>query len=270
MSDDQTVTRQKTQILLNGCAGRLGGAIAGAVAEAEATCGCEIRAGVDIKVNISDAFPIFHSLADYTGHADVIVDCSHHSAVTATGLLEYARSHALPIVICTTGHTPEEMELIKSAAREIPIFQSANMSIGVNLVASLAGKVAKLLYPDYDVEIVEAHHNRKLDAPSGTALMLADAVNEAVGGGMEYVYDRRGLHAARDSHQLGISSIRGGTIVGEHEVIFAGRDEVIKLSHSAQSRELFAQGALLAVRYMTGKPAGYYTMQTLMEELMRN
>ncbi|MFV0413568.1 MAG: 4-hydroxy-tetrahydrodipicolinate reductase [Oscillospiraceae bacterium] len=172
----------------------------------------------------------------------------------------------LACVLCTTGLGPKEEQLMQQAALTIPVFHSANMSLGINLLAQLARRAAAAL-PGFDIEIIEKHHNKKLDAPSGTALLLADAINRQAGGTYEYVYNRQPLRQARGGKEIGIHAVRGGTIVGDHDLLFAGPDEVITLSHSAQSRNVFANGAIAAALYVAKKPAGLYSMQDLMEEL---
>ena len=248
-------------ILLCGCGGRMGAAVA-AAAKAAGDC---IVAGVDINPAADSPYPVFTTPEDFTGKADVIVDFSHHSALT--GLLTYAERTATPIVVCTTGHTEEELALMKDAAARVPVFFSRNMSLGINLLMSLCRKAAATLGADFDVEIIEKHHNQKLDAPSGTALMLADCIKESTAGEHPYVYDRHAERRKRATGEIGIHAVRGGTIVGEHDVLFAGKDEVITLSHSATSREVFATGAMRAAHFMQGKPAGFYNMDDVINAL---
>ncbi len=245
-------------ILLCGAGGRMGAAVAAAAREA----GHLIVAGIDPNPAAISPFPVFSSPEECTVQADVIVDFSHHSALP--GLLRYATAHGTPAVICTTGHTGEETEKLHRSAEKIPVFYSRNMSLGINLLMSLCRRAAAALGTDFDVEIVEKHHRNKLDAPSGTALMLADAVAGADREPHPLVFDRTGRRTVRPRGEIGISSVRGGSIVGEHEVIFAGRDEVITLSHSAASREVFATGALRAAAFLIGKPAGLYDMDDLL------
>ncbi len=246
------------KILLSGANGRLGRAI---VAAADGDC--RVVAGIDVNPAVGE-LPIYRSVNELPElDIDCIVDCSHHTA--AVPLLEYAKAHKLPIVICTTGHTPEETEAIHAAAKFIPVFYSRNMSVGINLIIALAKKAAAMLGDDFDIEIIEKHHNKKLDAPSGTALMIADAISNTVDYEPEYVYERQSKRAPRAKNEIGIHSIRGGTIVGEHEVIFAGTDETVTISHSAASREVFAQGAIRAARYMRDKAPGFYNMETMLE-----
>ena len=242
------------EILLSGASGRLCSAVARLAAERDDV---HILAGVEISP-CDLSFPVYASFDEITTVPDVIIDCSHHSTIGP--LLAYAKAHFVPVVVCTTGHTEEEAALIRKAAGDIPILKSQNMSLGINVLVDLVKRAAAVLGDEYDIEILEAHHNKKLDAPGGTAFMLAEAA-KSVKNDAEFVYGRHDVRKARDKREIGISSIRGGTIVGEHEVIFAGRDEVIKISHSAGSRDLFATGALKAALYLFGKDAGFYTME---------
>ena len=205
---------------------------------------------------------IFSTFSDINVKADIIIDFSHTSMLD--GLLDYAVKNNIPAVIATTGYDDAQIEKIKQASHKIPVFFTFNMSIGVNLVASLAKKAAAILGDSFDVEIVEMHHNQKIDAPSGTAIMLANAVNSVFGDTLNYEYDRHSVRRKRPKNEIGIHSVRGGTIVGEHEIIVAGHDEVIKLSHSAQSREVFAVGAVRAAKFLYGKAPGLYDMNSIM------
>ncbi|MGM9636825.1 MAG: 4-hydroxy-tetrahydrodipicolinate reductase [Eubacteriales bacterium] len=214
--------------------------------------------GVDVAPASDLPYPIYTSIGDCPETPDVIVDFSHHTALPA--ILDYAVAHKVPAVICTTGHTEEETALMKTASEKIPVFFSRNMSVGINLLIELSKKAAALLGEDFNIEIVEAHHNQKLDAPSGTALMIADEIRDTVDFDAEYVYDRHSVRKKRDPKEIGIHSIRAGSIVGEHSVIFGGPNEVITLSHSALSRSVFANGALRAAEFVIGKPAGMYDM----------
>ena len=226
---------------------------------------CTIIAGVDINASSLSAacdFPVYESLSDFPDKADVIIDFSHHSALPS--LIAYATKTKTPLVIATTGHTPDELALIEESVNEIAIFRSGNFSLGINLLITLAKQAAKTLGVDFDVEIVEKHHNKKLDAPSGTALMIANAIAEEREQS-EYVYDRHSERKARDKNEIGIHSVRGGTIVGEHEAIFAGENEIVTISHSAASREIFATGALRAAVYLAKKKKGLYDMTDMIE-----
>lgn len=256
---------EKIKILLSGASGRLCTVVAKLV---EARDDCEIVCGVDINGGTT-TYPIYDSLDKVTETADVVIDCSHHTA--APKLAEYLVRTKTPAVICTTGHTDEEERAIREASEKVAIIKSRNMSLGINLLSELVKRTAAVLGGDFDVEIVEAHHRNKIDAPSGTALMLADAAKEARDAAnlsTEYTYERSSKREKRGEGEIGISSIRGGTIVGEHSVIFAGTDEVITLSHSAGSRDLFGTGAVRAAFFIVGKPAGCYTMSNVIEEIL--
>ena len=248
-------------ILLCGCGGRMGAAVAAAATAA----GDRIVAGVAINPAADSPFPIFTSPEEFSGRADVIIDFSHHSAVSS--LVAYATRTGTPLVVATTGHTEDEVAAMHAAAGQIPLFFSRNMSLGINLLMALCRRCALTLGDDFDIEIIEKHHNRKLDAPSGTALMLADAITEATATEHPYVYDRHSERRARAKGEIGLHAVRGGTIVGEHDVLFAGKDEVITLSHSATSREVFATGALRAAHFMVGKSAGFYNMDDVVGTL---
>lgn len=251
-----------TKIIMTGCSGKMGKSILSAAETREDVC---IVGGVDQIAPQQAAFMYaesFDKLAQMDCQADVIVDFSHPSVLTP--MLQYALTRHLPVVICTTGYSEEQKQQIKTAAQEIPVFYSGNMSLGINLIIELAKKAAAVFGEGFDIEIIEQHHNQKLDAPSGTALMIADAIAE-VKTDAEYVYDRHAYRKKRDKKEIGIHSIRGGNIVGEHEVIFAGQDEVLTISHSARSKAVFAVGALNAAVYLKGKPAGMYNMSDLLK-----
>ena len=192
-----------------------------------------------------------------------MIDFSHPSCLT--NILSYCKRKNTPVILATTGYSAEQKEEFNAASKEIPVFFSANMSLGINLLISLAKQAAKLLEGSFDIEIVERHHNKKIDAPSGTALAIADAIDETLSYPAEYVFDRHSVRRKRRNTEIGISAVRGGTIVGDHEIIFAGNDEVIELSHHASSKEVFAVGAIKAAKYMSGKPAGMYDMNMLVE-----
>ena len=244
------------QILLCGSGGRMGRAFI----EAATAAGHVIAAGVDIAPAAAP-FPVFADAREYAGEADVIVDFSHHSALPS--LLEAAVTRGIPLVVATTGHSEEELAAMKEAAARVPVFHAGNFSLGIALLTELCRRAAAFLGPDYDVEIIEKHHNKKLDAPSGTALMLADAVRSADSEPHPLVYDRHGERRERARGEIGVHSVRGGGIVGEHDVLFAGRFETVTLSHSAASREVFAAGAVRAAEFLTGQPAGLYGMDDL-------
>ncbi len=251
---------EPTRIILSGACGRMGRVIADIVSQRE---DCQIVAGIDLVTVPYADFPIFKDPFSCTVEADVIIDFSNPMLIG--NLLTYAKNQKLPLVIATTGFNPDQTSEIKTSSKQIPVFFSFNMSLGVNLLVELAKKAASVLGQQFDIEIIEKHHNQKLDAPSGTAMMIANAINETVGGNLEYVYDRHTERKKRGKRELGIHAVRGGTIVGEHEVIFAGRDEVITLSHSAGSREIFAVGAVNAAVYLAGREPGLYTMSDLVQ-----
>lgn len=250
-----------TKIILSGCSGKMGKVITKCVEERD---GCEIVAGVDIN-GCDMPYPVFKSFSELRADADVVIDFSHPSVLAS--LTEYCEKEGCPAVIATTGLSDEQINGIKELSSKLPVFFSANMSIGVNLISELAAKAARVLEGSFDIEIIEAHHNQKIDAPSGTALMLAGSVSDALREKPRYEFDRHSKRAKRERNEIGIHSVRGGTIVGEHEIIFAGRDEVIKLSHSARSKELFAVGAVNAAIFLRGKPAGLYSMKQLVDEI---
>ncbi|MBE6770842.1 MAG: 4-hydroxy-tetrahydrodipicolinate reductase [Ruminococcaceae bacterium] len=251
-----------TGIILSGCNGKMGKAVTRSVAE---TDGCEIVGGIDIFAESLSGYPVFSSPSnvskEITEKANVIIDFSNPAALA--GLLEYAVRNSIPAVISTTGLNDAQINLIKDAAEKIPVFFSANMSLGVNLVCELAKKAASILGDSFDIEIIEMHHNQKIDAPSGTALMIADSIKEELDDDVKYEYDRHSKREKRTKKEIGIHAVRGGTITGEHQVIFAGHDEIISISHSARSKELFATGAISAAKFICGKPAGLYKMSDM-------
>lgn len=252
-----------TKIIMSGCNGKMGQVISRLVEEDD---DAEIVCGVDLNTEQLNGYPVVKSIDEFDGDADVVIDFSHPSCLT--GLLSYCRKKSMPVILATTGYTAEQKKEFTDASSEIPLFFSANMSLGINLLISLAKQAAKLLEGSFDIEIVERHHNKKIDAPSGTALAIADAIDETLSFPAEYVYDRHSVRHSRKPNEIGISSVRGGTIVGDHEVIFAGNDEVIELSHHASSKEVFAVGAIKAAKFMKGKPAGMYDMNMLVSEMM--
>lgn len=249
-----------TRIILSGCCGKMGGVIQNIVANRD---DATIVAGVDKFNNNMTDFPVYESILDVKEEADVVIDFSNPSLLDS--LLEYGKNTKTALVIATTGYDDCQKKKIAEASKECPVFFTYNYSLGINLLATLSKKAAALLGDEFDIEIVEQHHNQKIDAPSGTALMLADAINEELDNRMKYEYDRHSKREKRTKNEIGIHSIRGGTIVGEHEIIFAGRDEIITLSHSARSKEVFAVGAVNAAVFMTGKEAGMYDMAELVK-----
>lgn len=250
-------------VLLCGCGGRMGRAVTEAVSNSNAL---RIVAGVDINassIGTACSFPVYDSISDFPDKADVIIDFSHHSALAS--ICEYATAHNTPLVIATTGHTDDELALMKTTAENVAVFFSRNMSIGINLLVEMSKIAAKTLGIDFDIEIIEKHHNKKLDAPSGTALMIAEELAE-LRGDTEFVYDRHSVRQQRSTNEIGIHSVRGGTIVGEHDVIFAGNNEIITLSHSATSREIFANGAVKAAEFIVTKQSGIYDMSDVINQ----
>ena len=246
------------KILLSGACGNVGRKITGICKNSEKY---KIVCGVD-RISSDTDFPVFDSFKNADTLSDVIIDFSNPSVLD--GLLEYAVSNNIPCVLATTGYSEEQLKKIKEASKQIPIFFSANMSLGINLLCSLTKKASEVLGDDFDIEIIEKHHNQKLDAPSGTALMLANAVNSVNEDKYIYEYDRHSKRRKRPQNEIGIHSVRGGTIVGEHDVVFAGNDEVITLSHSAFSKEVFATGALKAAEFILDKQCGLYDMSDIL------
>lgn len=251
-----------TNIILSGASGRMGHAV---VKLAESMENVKIVAGFDVLPCNDFDFPVFSDYSECNAQADVIIDFSNPANLT--NVLNYAKEKKIGCIIATTGLSKEQKEELASASKEIPVFFSANMSLGINLLIDLAKRAALLLGENFDIEIIEKHHNQKLDAPSGTALAIADSLNDVLSTPHEYVYDRHAIRQKRQKSEIGIHAIRGGTIVGEHDVLFAGTDEVITISHSASSRNIFANGALKAAVYLKGKPAGYYSMKDIVSEL---
>ena len=248
-----------TNIILRGCNGKMGNVVTQMVEEDD---NAMIVAGIDVSKSRDDKYPVYYSFMQCNVPADVIIDFS--SPVNVREMLDFAIKRGIGIVLCTTGFSKEDQGLIEEASKYIPILRSANMSMGVNLILKLVQEAAKVLADSgFDIEIVEKHHNKKVDAPSGTALAIADSINEALNNQYEYVYDRTDIRAPRVKNEIGISSVRGGTIVGEHEVIFAGSDEVIEIKHTAYSKAIFAKGAIQAAKYLHGKAAGMYSMNNV-------
>ena len=244
------------KIIITGCNGRMGQMITDIVKEDEDAA---IVAGVDIVNNRDNDYPVFTDISDCDIQADVIIDVS--SANRIEERMDYAVDKHIPAVVCSTGLSDSQLAYVKEASKKVAVLKSANMSLGINLLMKLVKEAAKKLADNgFDIEIVEKHHNQKLDAPSGTALALADSINEELGDRYEYVYDRSQVRKKRGKEELGISAVRGGTIVGIHDVIFAGTDEVITLSHTAYSRAVFAKGSVVAAKFLKDKDAGYYDM----------
>lgn len=250
-----------TKIIMHGCNGKMGQVITGLLEKDE---NAQIVAGVDPFDDGHNKYPVFPSIESCVVKADVIIDFA--SAKAIDGLIDYCVANNVPAVICTTGLSEEQLARINEASKKVAILKSANMSLGINTLFKLLKDAVKVLNPaGFDIEIVEKHHNQKLDAPSGTALALADAMKEELDKDYYYKYDRSTERAKRNPKEIGISAVRGGTIVGEHEVIFAGEDEVIEFKHTAYSKAIFAKGAIEAAKFLAGKPAGFYDMSNVID-----
>lgn len=250
-----------TDIAICGACGKMGRVIYDIISNRSDCC---VTAGVDKIAEHYADFPIYEKISKLETKPDVIIDFSHPSLLDE--LLEYCLTNGVAAVIATTGYSKEQISKIHKAAESIPIFFTFNMSLGINLLADLAKRAVKVLGGQFDIEILEKHHNQKIDAPSGTAIMLADAANSELGDKYNYVYDRHSVRAKRTKNEIGMHAIRGGTIVGEHEIIFAGRDEVISLKHEAHSKSVFAVGSVNAAIFLKGKQAGLYAMSDLLKE----
>ena len=244
-------------ILINGASGKMGGEVAKAI---EGQANCKVVCGVDCVDNKTTKFPIYTNINDIKEKVDVIIDFS--IPVATFEILKYAKKTKTPIVIATTGFTQEQLEEIEKASKEIPIFRSANMSLDINLMANIISQIAKIL-TDADIEIVETHHNRKIDSPSGTAILLADAINDVLENKKSYNFERMQKREPRSKNEIGFSSIRGGNIVGEHSVKFFGENETLEITHTAYSRQVFAEGAIKAAKYLVNQKPGLYNMKNL-------
>lgn len=250
-----------TRVIMHGCNGKMGQVITGLCKEDSEV---EIVAGIDVSDHIRNEYPVYGSLWDCKEEADVIVDFA--SAKAADVLLDYSVEKKIPVVVCTTGLSEEQLQKVEEASKEVAVLKSANMSLGINTLMELLRKAAAVLAPaGFDMEIVEKHHNQKVDAPSGTALALADTLQEALEETYEYKYDRSKERKKREKNEIGISAVRGGNIVGEHEVIFAGVDEVIEFKHTAYSKAIFGKGAVEAAKFLKGKRAGFYDMSDVIK-----
>lgn len=250
--------------IMNGCNGKMGRVITGICKEDPEI---EIVAGVDLYGGIPNEYPVFSNISVCDVKADVIIDFSNAKAVD--DLLIYSADKQIPVVLCTTGLSEEQLKRVQETSEKTAVLKSANMSLGINMLMELLKQAATILAPaGFDMEIVEKHHNQKLDAPSGTALALADSMNEALDQAYSYKYDRSQERAKRDKYEIGISAVRGGNIVGQHEVIFAGLDEVITFEHTAYSRSVFGKGAVEAAKFLAGKPAGFYGMEDVIHATM--
>ena len=244
------------KIIMHGCNGHMGQVISGIV---EKDPDAEIVAGIDIADQGKNSYPVFTDIDACQVEADAIIDFS--SAKATDKLLEYSAARQIPVVLCSTGLSQEQLAKVEETSRKVAVLKSANMSLGINTLLKLVQDAAQVLAAaGFDMEIVEKHHRLKLDAPSGTALALADSINEAMDNQYHYVYDRSQKREKRDDKEIGISAVRGGTIVGEHEIIFAGQDEVIEFKHTAYSKAIFGKGAVEAAKFLAGKPAGRYDM----------
>lgn len=254
--------RHMTRILMHGCNGKIGQVIARIISDHPEL---ELVAGVDPNLSIPNKFPVFPNITECDVEVDVIIDFSTASAVVP--LLEQAMAKKIPVVVCTTGLSEEEIAFLEKTSETIPVFFSANMSLGVNLLIALAKRATEVLGDSgFDIEIIEKHHNQKIDAPSGTALAIAHAITDTLDDAYALRFDRSTVREKRPKHEIGIHAVRGGTIVGDHDIIFAGNDEVITLSHSAASKEVFAVGALKAAKFLAHKLPGLYDMQHLLNQ----
>lgn len=247
--------------IMHGCNGKMGRVITGLIRDDDAI---EIVAGIDTYTGTANDYPVFESIEACDVEADVVIDFSNASAVDH--LLDYCAKKKLPVVLCTTGLSEEQLRKVEETAEQTAVLKSANMSLGINLLLKILQNAAKVLGPaGFDIELVERHHNQKVDAPSGTALALADSVNEALDNQYTYVFDRSQVRQKRGEKEIGISAVRGGTIVGDHEVIFAGADEVIEFKHTAYSKAVFGKGAVEAAKFLAGKKAGKYDMSDVIQ-----
>ena len=244
-----------TKILLCGCQGFMGKTITELANQRE---NIKIVAGVDIRNDLTTDYPIYSKIADVNEKADVIIDFSHPSLLL--DILDYSEKYNTPAVLATTGYSESDINTIKKYSDVVPLFFTYNMSLGINLITELSVKAKAFLGDTFDIEIIEKHHNKKIDSPSGTAIMLANALSED---DTQYVYDRHSVKKARSKNEIGISSIRGGTIVGEHSVIFAGNDEIVEIKHTAFSKKVFATGALNAALWLKDKKCGLYSMKDI-------
>jgi len=249
------------KVIMHGCNGKMGQMISNLIAEDEEI---EIVAGVDVSDHIKNTYPVFSTIAQCDVKADAIIDFANAKAVD--GLLDYCIEKKVPCVLCTTGLSEEQLQKVEETSKKVAILKSANMSLGINMLLKLLKEATNILAPaGFDIEIVEKHHNQKLDAPSGTALALADSMNEELNNEYAYKFDRSQERMKRPKKEIGISAVRGGTIVGDHDVIFAGSDEVITFSHTAYSRGVFGKGAIQAAKFLAGKPAGFYNMSHVID-----
>lgn len=253
------------KVILSGCNGHMGRVLTHLI---DGDPDAVVVAGFDINTDTLSSYPVFVNPEEFHGFADVIIDFSHPSCLN--GLLAFAKGRKIPILVATTGMQADDVQKIKEASGAIPVFYSANMSLGVNLMIDLIKRATRVLERYYDIEIIEKHHNQKIDAPSGTALAIADAISSAMSSPASYVYDRHAQRKKRDKDEIGIHSIRGGTIVGEHEVIFAGNNETIEIRHTATSKEVFAHGAVAAAKFLALQSPGLYNMNDLVQSFSKD
>ena len=247
------------KLAINGINGKMGHVLANDIENDKNSilvCGFDLEKKDDINCDV------YTNYDDCNDEIDVIIDFSHPSQLEK--LVNYCIKRNIPVVVATTGLTDEQKGFLKKSSEKIPVFFTANMSLGVNLLVELVNQAAKVLYPDFDIEIIEKHHNQKIDAPSGTALMIADEINETLDNSMAYMYDRHSVRKKRDKNEIGIHAVRGGTIVGEHEVLFAGNDERISITHQATSKQIFATGAIRAAEFLKDKENGMYSMKDVL------
>lgn len=248
-------------VMLSGCNGKMGAVLSGLLAnDAEAKVVC----GFDINTTSNFGYPVYDNLDDVNEKVDVVIDFSHPSCLSS--VLSFCEKNNVPVVVATTGLSDEQKLDVENLSKSVPVFFTFNMSLGINLLVNLVKKATSILEDNFDVEIIEKHHNQKIDAPSGTAIMIADAVKATMKNDAELVYDRHSVRQKRTKNEIGMHSLRGGTIVGEHSVIFAGKDEVLELKHEAHSKEVFAVGAIKASKFLIGKSAGMYDMANLIED----
>ena len=249
------------KIALFGCNGKMGQVISNLLSNDE---DAKISFGFDINTERKNSYPVYDKIENIKEDADVVIDFSHPALLDS--LIKYCKKTKTGAVIATTGLSKEQIDEIDELSKEVAIFRSANMSLGINLLISLVKKASAILADKFDIEIIEKHHNQKIDAPSGTALMIADAISDSLDNDTEYVYDRHSVRKKRAKNEIGLHAVRGGTIVGEHDVIFAGNDEIIEINHKAMSKEIFAVGSIKAAKYIAGKKCGMFSMAELIEE----
>lgn len=249
-----------TNILLSGCNGKMGQVITNLINEYK---NANIIAGVDLNTNISNTYNVYTDINKCDEKIDVLIDFSHPSAFDS--ITNYCTINNIPLIMATTGLSDKQVIYLNELSNKIPVFFSANMSIGVNLIMSLCQNAAKFLSESFDIEIIEKHHNQKVDAPSGTALAIADKINDSLNNSMEYIYNRQPIRKKREKNEIGIHAIRGGSITGEHTIIFAGQNEIIEIKHEALSKDIFARGAIKAALFMKDKPKGFYNMESIIK-----